>query len=304
MGEPHDRDGLDARDDGWRARTAAAAFASHRLIGWIFWDAGAIERYAALGIPNGTGYYIASRAAPLAPAGNGAVIASFFSIHPEFIAASLDLARRHTTFERILEARDEAVGAGLRAYVPDLVDPLGELADELWAVVDDLDASGRVLFAAHRDAPRRDDPAVDTWLALNAIREWRGDSHWAIVIAAGLSGAQAGLLHDAWMGYPGEWIPRSRGADDDAIAVAFADLERRGLAAEGRVNDAGIALRQQIEDETDRISEIPWRAYGADRSDAFVQLMAEPGERLLARIDETAGPNWMPAARERRARTP
>ena len=289
--------------DGWTERAAQAAFASHRLIGWIFWDPGAIERYAALGVPNGAGYYIASRGAPLAPAGNGAVVASFFSIHAAFIGASLDLARQHTSFDAVLEARDEAVGAGLRDFVPGLVEPLGALAEDLWAVVYDLDGSGRVLFAAHRDAPRRDDPAVDAWLAVNAIREWRGDSHWAIVMAAGLSGVQAGLLHDAWMGYPGEWIPRSRGADDDAIGIALADLERRGLATDGRVNDAGVALRQQIEDDTDRVSEVPWRAYGAAATDAFVALMAEPGEALLARIDETAGPNWMPAARERRTPT-
>jgi len=291
-------------DDGWRDRAARAAFASHRLIGWIFWDPGAVARHAELGVPDGAGYYIASRAAPLAPAGNGAVVASFFSIHPDFIAVSLDLARAHTTFDAVLAARNDAVGAGLREFVPDLVEPLGALADGLWAVVDDLDGSGRVLFAAHRDAPRSDDPAVDAWLAVNAIREWRGDSHWAIVMAAGLSGVQAGLLHDAWMGYPGEWIPRSRGADDDAITAAIADLERRGLATDGRVDDAGIALRQQIEDDTDRISEIPWRDYGADRTDALVELLATPGEALLARIDETAGPNWMPAARERRTSAP
>jgi hypothetical protein len=192
------------------------------------------------------------------------------------------------------------VGIGLREFAPELVEPLGAMTDDLWAVVHDLDGAGRVLFAAHRDAPRSDDPVVDAWLAVNAIREWRGDTHWALIVAAGLSGVQAGLLHDAWMGYPGEWIPRSRGADDDGIATALADLERRGLATDGRVNDAGIALRQQIEDDTDRIAEIPWRAYGADRTDAFVGLMAAPGEKLLARIDETAGPNWMPAARERR----
>ena len=69
------------------------------------------------------------------------------------------------------------------------------------------------------------------------------------------------------------------------------------------MNDDGIALRQQIEDDTDRIGEVPWRAYGAERTEAFIDLMAEPGVTLLARIDETAGHNWMPAARERRTTT-
>jgi hypothetical protein len=49
----------------WTELTARASFASHRLIGWIYWDPRAIELYTALGVPNGLGYYAASRAAPL-----------------------------------------------------------------------------------------------------------------------------------------------------------------------------------------------------------------------------------------------
>src|SRR5262245_31888415 len=37
-------------------------------IGWIFWDPGAVARYEQLGLPGPLGY-IASRAAPLGPAG-------------------------------------------------------------------------------------------------------------------------------------------------------------------------------------------------------------------------------------------
>ena len=52
----------------WESLSARASLASHRLIGWIYWDPGAIDRYTALGVPDGFGYYIASRGAPLAPA--------------------------------------------------------------------------------------------------------------------------------------------------------------------------------------------------------------------------------------------
>jgi len=67
------------------ALSARASFASHRLIGWVFWDPRAIELYSQLGVPNGAGYYIATRAAPLAPAGDEAVVAAFYSISPAFI---------------------------------------------------------------------------------------------------------------------------------------------------------------------------------------------------------------------------
>ncbi len=285
----------------WTELSARASFASHRLIGWIYWDPVAIERYAALGIPDGAGYYIASRGAPLAPAGHQAVTAAFSTIHPGFIEHCIELAGRHTTWESITDARDEAVGIGLRRYVPEICDELAELRDPLWQAADELRSAGKVLFAAHRQWPRSDDTVVSAWLAVNCIREWRGDTHFALLAGADLDAAQAGLLHDAHLNYPGDWIPRSRGADDAAIDAAFAALEARGLASDGRVNAAGLQLRQEIEDRTNELGAAAWRLLGEATTLRFLELVEPVGERLLARIDETAGPNWMPAARERRS---
>jgi hypothetical protein len=284
---------------------ARASFQSHRLIGWIFWDPDAIERYTALGVPEGRGYYIATRAAPLAAAGDAAVIAAFVSIHPLFIRFSLDQCREHTTFADAYRVRNEAVGAGLRAYVPEIVEPLGAMAEALWDTVDTLPFDARVLFAVHTEWPRcEDDPAVSAWLALNCIREWRGDTHWAVVASHDLTGVEAGLLHDAYMGYPGEWLPRSRGADDHMVAAAWESLLSRGLAEEDgehrRVNAEGLILREAIEHRTDELCARSWYPFGADRTAALCDLVEPVGGRLLARIDATAGPNWMPAARERR----
>src|SRR3954454_19628395 len=36
----------------WSDLSARASKASHRLIGWIYWDPDAIAAYAALGVPN------------------------------------------------------------------------------------------------------------------------------------------------------------------------------------------------------------------------------------------------------------
>ena len=38
-----------------------------------------------------------------------------------------------------------------------------------------------------------------------------------------------------------------------------------------------------------------------ERTRAFLELVVPVGHRFVERIDATAGPNWMPAARERRA---
>jgi len=286
----------------WTELSARASMASHRLIGWIYWDPSAIEAYTALGVENGFGYYVASRGAPLAAAGHQAVAAAFYSIHPGFIEMCIGAAAASTTFEAITDARNGAVGVGLRRMVPEVCDELAALADRLWRAADAQPSAGRVLFAAHRQWPRPDDPLVSAWLAVNCIREFRGDTHFALLAAADLTGVQAGLLHNAYLNYPPDWIPRSRGADDVALSDALAGLEARGLASDGRVNDAGLAMREQIETRTDELSAVTWRRLGELHTRQFVELVEPVGERLVARIDETAGPDWMPAARARRPR--
>lgn len=284
----------------WLSLSGRASLASHRLIGWIYWDPAAIARYADLGVDGGVGYYIASRCAPLAAAGHQAVSAACGSIHPGFVQVCLELAGNATTWGAVTDARNAAVGDGLRSFVPEICDGLAALGPDLWAAADSLPLSGRVLFAAHRQWARPDDPLVSAWLAVNCIREWRGDTHWAVLAAEDISGTQAGILHNAFLNYPDDWIPRSRGADDQAIAVAYSDLQSRGLARDGAVTDAGLVLRQEVEDRTDRLCQRAWRSLGESRTIEFLDLVEPVGERLLARVDQTAGPEWMPAARHRR----
>ncbi len=284
----------------WTALSARASFASHRLIGWIYWDPIVLENYRALGLEMGGVTYIASRAAPLAPAGAQVVAATCYSISPEFIAAALQIAEQHTTYDAVIAARNDAVVRGLRAYVPEICEPLGSLAPQLWTAADVLPVSGRALFAAHRQQPRPSDPLLSAWLAVNCIREWRGDTHFAVLAAEDISATQAGLLHNAYLNYPTDWIPRSRGSDDEALDAAYADLEARGLASGRAITAAGLALRERIEERTDQICERAWRSLGADLTTTFLSLVEPVGERLVARIDETAGTEWMPAARHRR----
>jgi hypothetical protein len=285
----------------WRDLSARASLSSHRLIGWIYWDPDAIARFTALGVPNGLGYYITTRSAPLASVGNNAVTAAFYSIRKEFIDVCLDVARQHTTFEDAYRVRNEAVARGLREYAPEIIDQLGALALPLWDAADSLPLGGRVLYAAHRAWPRcEDDPALSAWLAVNCIREWRGDTHFAVLASHDVSGVQAGLLHDAFLGYPGDWIPRSRGADDAQLEEAWAALDARGFVSNGCINDAGLAFREQIEDTTNELCEKAWRHLGEQLTLDFVQLIEPIGQRFLARIDATAGEDWMPAARDSR----
>lgn len=276
-----------------------AALASHQLIGWIYWDPGAARRHGELGVQDGLGHYIANRAAPLASAGVDAVTAAFGSIDRFMIHFSLDLASAVTTWDKVYEARNAAVEEGLRTLAPEICEPLCALTDELWRTVDAMPSSGRVLFAAHRAWPRAAG-VVSAWLAVNALREWRGDTHWGLLNSHGIDGVEAGLLHDAWMGYPKEWIPRSRGAKDDQIADALEQLAARGFVSDGVVNGDGVAFRQWIEEETNRLCARCWNTFGRDNTLRFLDIVEPVGQRFVDHIDTTAGPNWMPAARPRR----
>ena len=247
--------------------TKRASFASHRLIGWIYWDPQAIANYEALGIPNGMGYYIATRAAPMMGAGNQAVTAAFGSIAPSFVEISLDLCRNHTTPQLAAGARDAAIKAGLEQYAPEIIGGLATMAPMLWDGVDRLPGMGRPLFAAHREWQRPSgddaiDKALSAWLAINCIREWRGD--------------------------------------DDAIWAAKNELEARGFVTDGQVNAEGVAYRQRLEDRLDAITATAWETVGWNVTEALCVLVEPIGDRFMERVDQTAGPKWMPAGRKLR----
>ncbi len=282
----------------WLDLTRRAALASHRLIGWIYWDPVAIEQYSALG-PDPFTYYVATRGATLGNAGNAAVAAAFYSISPPFISVCLDQCRERTTFAEAAAARDDAVVIGLREYVAEICDELASLADPLWAAADELPVAGRVLFATLREWPRPDNALLSAWLAVNCIREWRGDTHWAIQTTEDIGQVESGILDGAWRQYADDWLPRSRGADDAALDAAFGELERRGLATAGAVNALGIEYRQGLEDRLDGLASVAWKALGEQRTHQFLDLLEPVGARLVERIDLTAGPHWMPAARDR-----
>jgi hypothetical protein len=282
----------------WPAVARRNSRSVQTTIGWIFWDPGAVGRYEALGLPGPLGY-IAARSAPLAAAGPDAVTAAFGSISPAAIRWAFELVAGSTDFTAVWAARDAAVVEGLHTHAPDIVDALVDLGPQLWPVVERLPTVGRVFFAAHLGMARPADPLLSGWHAVNCLREWRGDTHWALVAAAGLTGVEASVLHNAWLGYEPDWLPRSRGSGPDEIEQGWAGLEAKGLARDGEVTAEGLAVRQRLEDDTDVATTLPWELLGAAPSAAFAERFEPPCEQLLARVDVTAGPNYQTASRVR-----
>jgi hypothetical protein len=320
---PEGPDGPDGRNDpDWVAITRRNARSVQTTIGWIFWDPGAVARYEVLGLPGPLGY-IAARCAPFAGAGPEAVAAAFGSISPLGIAMAFDqLGGQAQAFRPFWYARDAAVVEGLLAHAPDILEPLVDLGPDLWAVVERLPFTGRPFAASHLAMPRPEDLVLSGWHAVNVLREWRGDTHWAIVAAQGLSGDEASILHNAWLGYDGDWLSLSRGNSPESIDEAWRRLASKGLARPGGdagswgggavgevdggavaagpdrcVTEAGLDLRQWIEDETDRRTTLPWELLGETRSIELAERLEPPCEQLLRRVDETAGERYQPASR-------
>ncbi len=286
----------------WTTVARRNSRSAQTTVGWIFWDPGAVARYGELGLPGPLGY-IAARATPLLAAGPEAVIAAFGSISPGAIRWAYALLDEHGTDPLdVWRARDAAVVEGLHEHAPAAVPALEELGPELWAVVDRLPTVGRVFFGAHLAMDRPDDPLLSGWHAVNCLREWRGDTHWALVVAAGLSGVEASCLHNAWLGYEPDWLPTSRGSNPDEIAEGWAGLEAKGLARDRTATEEGLALRQRLEDDTDAATVLPWQLLGEESSLAFAERLEPPCELLLQRVDVTAGPNYQPASRVRARR--
>jgi hypothetical protein len=272
----------------WSAVARRAAFESHRLIGWIYWDPTAIDAYGSLGIPGGSA---TSRAAPCCGPMSAAAFTRFILISCGRASTAGAAGAGPTDAMRV---RDDAVLAGMAIHAQPCAE-LSDLAGQLWVAADSLPLSGRPVFATHLRHRRDDEPLLSAWLAVNCIREWRGDTHWALHVADDLTGIEAGVLDGAWR-LRRRLAARSRGRRA-ALAEAYARLEARGLADDGPVNEAGRAHRQRLEDRLDHLAAGAWRHLGEATTQRFVDLVATVGDALMARVDATAGDKWMPAGR-------
>lgn len=287
------------------AFTSRAGIACHDLVGWMMWDADAIAAYERLGVPDGMGWVVAWRLASLGDVAPAVAAAAAYSINPAVVEAVMDRYRDVTDFESVLAVRDAAVEPGLERIAPGLAAALGALAEPLWRGVDSVHFGARPMFAAHRarSRPANVHSGLSAWLAANCRRELRGDNHWALCASEDLDDVEVGLLHSAMIDvdeYGGEeWIARSRGNGDEAIAAGWARLEAKGFATGRALNDEGRRFRLDLESRTDALTAPAWQAVGDDATRGFCELVEPHHRAFVARIDATAGPRWMPAVRVR-----
>jgi hypothetical protein len=214
--------------------------------------------------------YFTSRGACLGPHVDGHVVASAFGVfkRPMVVAAVADGWRRADQ-ATVLAARERGAVASLRRLIGD--EPVGLLwaTEVLQRMVDAAPGEGRALFSGLLSLGDPDDPMGAFWRAADLVREHRGDSHIAAWTSADLDACEIGVLTDPWRGQPFKSWVRSRGWTEDELDAASDRLRSRGLLDGDQLTDAGRALREGIDDTTDRMEGRLVAALGSDAQQLF-----------------------------------
>lgn len=279
------------QETGWDSPARRLRDAVEPLATVSFWAEPVYDRYAALGLDFLTGY-VWSRSSVLGEAEPNVVAAAFGVFEPGAVAGLLGAARTACSLADVRAAREQGSAQALREVVGD--DPAldGTLAALREAAVC-ADLAGRPLYAGALAQPFPSDPYAALWHAATLVRECRGDSHVGACVAAGLTGLEANLLTELWVGYPAQAYAATRAWSPEQMAAATDRLRERGLLDGDRLSDAGRALRRQVEEATDRAMEPVVAALG-DRLDDVVAQCDAWGAKLVER-------GWFPPDAYKRA---
>jgi hypothetical protein len=196
--------------------------------------------------------YMASRSVALGTPGPEVVVATFHGFAPHLVRRALPAAWTLASRDDILEARYALARATIAPGVEGI--DLAALATGLQAALPGLDLAGRPLAAGHVGLPAPEDDLGAVWHAATALREYRGDSHVAVLTAAGIDGPQASVLAQAaGLAMPGQ--QQLRGWDDAEWEAAAVGLRERGwIDGTNTITEAGILARTQLETDTDRVT--------------------------------------------------
>lgn len=253
----------------------------------VYFSPDADAAYAEVGLDEGRMGYFASRSAAMGPVPAEVVIATFFNFCPELVRSVIPHAWARAGPEKVLAARERGVDAALRRALGGAVGR-AEMAEAAALARRAAEAAaerpeGRTLFAAHAALPWPDEPHLVLWHAQTLLREFRGDGHVALLVADGLDGCEALVVHAATGEVPAEVLRTSRAWSHDAWEEAVDRVRRRGWLAEGeelRLTDAGRTHRQRVEDTTDALALSAYLPLGDDGCDRLRQL-ARPFSRAI-----------------------
>lgn len=247
------------------------------------------EEYEAIGVKGWARGYFSSRAAALGPASPELVTATFFGFNPTLVARAIPSAWEAASPAEILAARYRAVDKALRRMWGDGVVASPEVAEasELARTASAAcTLQGRPLYAAHASLPWPDEPHLALWHALALLREFRGDGHLAALVTEGVGSPAALIINSIGGNFPADLLQQTRAWEDDAWSACVEELTADGILVDPSTLTAeGQALRDRVEDATDRNALAPWAHLGDEGCDRLLEL----GKPLVRQVIDGGG---------------
>jgi hypothetical protein len=298
---------IDQRDAHAAARRLAAAI--EPVAGQVYFSPECHAGYEALGfngspattangvqVPDGAAYFT-SRGSVMGQVPGELVAAAFAVFNPAVVVPAVTYGWSLTDARTIEAARTAGATGQLRRILGDEPEGVDVVVDALSRANEPLRPEGRPLYAGVLSQDLPGDPLGDAWRLADRLREYRGDSHTASWISAGLDATEIGLLTELYWGLPmGSYIfTRAWSADEQEAAKER--LRERGWLEGDAFSDDGRVAREAIETATDEQCRPAIESVG-DRLDPAIDVL----ERWGAAIRDAAGylpsgPHELAAAR-------
>lgn len=267
------------------ARSRALAAALEPVVGSVYFAPEAHDAYVVLGfgpsrgrarddawaeahwghvlLPDGVAYF-ASRGGILGQVRGEVVAAAFGVFNPAVVVAAIDQAWLIADADAVVAARTRGAVAQLERILGPEPEGITRVTEMLARAVAPLDMAGRPMFAGLSALPMPDEAVGRMWRLGDMLREHRGDAHIAAAAAAGFDGCQLQVLTERCAGMPPRSYAAGRGWDPSQLSAAEQRLQRRGLLDDGRPTEEGLAEREALEAETDRLGASAVDALGDD----------------------------------------
>lgn len=235
------------------------------------------KEFSGVGVDDPSAVYLAGRGAAMGAVGPGVLAGAFYNFSYELVARHIPAVWGVASPESILGARLRAADSTLRRVLGEEAvasDEMAEAARLALRATEACTRHARPLYAAHADLPVPEQPHLAYWHAATLLREHRGDGHLAALLSAGLDPVEALVSHTATgKGMSPRWVLRTRGWARTDWDAAAGRLRERGLLDDaGELTEAGVALRTELEEHTDRLDSAPYEHLGADGVERLTEL--------------------------------
>ena len=231
-------------------------------------------------LPDGPAYFT-SRGSVMGQVPGEVVAAAFAVFNPEVVIPCVTLGWSRTNAATICQARDDGAVAQLVRLLgprPDGIDRANEI---LSRAVAPLRPEGRPLYSGMHSLPMPDSPLGALFRRADMLREYRGDSHTAAWISAGMNATEIGLLSELYWGLPMRSYSRTRAWTQEQFDTAHEALQGRGLVDATGFTPTGREARELIETVTDAQMAPAIAVMGDDIQELFT-ILRPLGERVRA----------------------